>query len=158
MQVPETVQKLLRRKQPEPSYPVLPSVDRNGESNIPGIYVLGELAGTPLVKLGLNAGHDLIQRIGPELVESRGSASAELYDLVIVGSGSSGLAAAVAAKDLGLRVVTLEAASFANTFVTMMKGKWLFAEPDDVPNRSRVWFEECHKEELLRLPNLFPRP
>ncbi len=139
---------LFAPKIPEPSYPTLPHVDNEGQSNIPGIYVVGELAGTPLVKLGLNAGHDLIRRIAPEL-KSASDDSSELYDVVIIGSGSAGFAATLACADLGLRYVTIEAAAFANTFVTMMKGKWLFAEPLDVENRSRVWFEECTKEELL---------
>ena len=152
------LQRLVGQKRPEPSYPVLPATDEHDETNIRGIYAVGELAGTPLVRLGLKAGHDLVQRIGPELLQSRpdegsgeagGDASSLLYDVVIVGSGSSGFAATVAAKDLGLRYVTLEGASFANTFVTMTKGKWLFAEPENVTTGSRVRFEECRKEELL---------
>ena len=142
------VQSLFARKNPEPSYPILPQVGSDGQSNIPGIYVVGELAGTPLVKLGLNAGHELMQRLGAEL-RARAGADDDQYDVVIIGSGSSGLAATVAAKDLNLRYVTLDATAFANTFVTMMKGKWLFAEPLDEENKSRVWFEECTKEELL---------
>ena len=137
---------LLSPKRLGPSYPVLPEVDEGGETNVPGIYAVGELAGTPLVKLGLNAGHDLVTRIAPELKAESGG---DLLDIVIVGSGSSGLAATVAAKDLGLRTVTLEAAAFANTFVTMTKGKWLFAEPTNIEQTSRVWFEECTKEKLL---------
>ena len=43
-------------KRPEPSYPVLPVVDAASETNIPGVYALGELAGVPLVRMGLNAG------------------------------------------------------------------------------------------------------
>lgn len=142
------IRALLQPKRVEASYPTLPSVDNNGQSSLPGVYVVGELAGTPLVKLGLNAGHDLIKRIGPELAASQ-SSDPEMLDVVIVGSGSSGFAATVEARDQGLRSVTLEAAAFANTFVTMMKGKFLFAEPHDIPNKSRVWFEECKKEELL---------
>ncbi|MEQ8768666.1 MAG: NAD(P)-binding domain-containing protein, partial [Planctomycetota bacterium] len=140
-------QRLTRPKTSEPSYPLLPAVSDSGETNVPGIYAAGELAGTPLVKLGLNAGHALVERIAPELKEE--ARSEDILDLVIVGSGSSGFAATVAAKDLGLRAVTLEADKFANTFVTMTKGKLLFAEPLDVPVRGRVWFEECRKEELL---------
>ena len=41
-------------KRPEPSYPDLPVASADGESNIPGIYLAGEVAGTPLIKLGLN--------------------------------------------------------------------------------------------------------
>ena len=148
MQFSNLRQRLFAQKRLGPSYPTLPVVNDDGETNVPGIYALGELAGTPLVRLGLNAGHDLIQTVATEL--TGGGAEPDLLDLVIVGSGSSGLAATVAAKDRGLRTVTLEAAAFANTFVTMTKGKLLLAEPTDIGLRSRVWFEECTKEELLQ--------
>ena len=147
---PARFRSLFRPRGIEPSYPELPEVDPRGETNVAGIYAAGELAGTPLVKLGLNAGHELVERIAAELATvPRAPELPDLLDLVIVGSGSSGFAATVAAKQLGLAAVTIEAARFANTFVTMTKGKWLFAEPLDVKNRSRVWFEECTKEELL---------
>jgi thioredoxin reductase/ferredoxin len=151
MSVASFVSQLFAPKRPQPSYPLLPEVDEDtAETNIPGVYAVGEAAGTPLVLLGLNAGHELVERIGPALKETRSEAhDDDVYDLVIVGSGSSGFAATVAAKDLGLKYLTLEASDFANTFVTMMKGKLLLAEPDDVENKSRVWFEECRKEELL---------
>ena len=61
---------LIAPKRPEASYPVLPVVDDRGETNVPGIYAIGELAGQPLVRLGLNAGHDLVQQLAPELVGS----------------------------------------------------------------------------------------
>lgn len=143
------VRRLVASKRMEPSYPALPEVDEaSGETNVPGIYAAGELAGTPLVKLGLNAGHDLMTRLAAELKGDPGTDNDQL-DVVIVGSGSSGFGASLAAHDLGLSYVTLEAAAFANTFVTMTKGKWLFAEPLDVENRSHAWFEECTKEQLL---------
>ena len=146
----DSARRLWAPKRIEPSYPTLPEVDEaTGETNVPGIYAAGELAGTPLVKLGLNAGHDLISRIGPELKTSRGEAAGDLLDVVIIGAGSAGFGATLHAHRLGLAYVTLEAAAFANTFVTMTKGKWLFAEPVDVDNRSFGWFEECTKETLL---------
>lgn len=146
----DKVRRLVAPKRMEPSYPSLPEVDETtGETNVPGIYAAGELAGIPLVKLGLNAGHDLISRIGRELEASRGTEHDDQLDVVIVGSGSSGFGATLRAHAMGLRYITLEASKFANTFVTMTKGKWLFAEPDDVESRSLAWFEECTKEELL---------
>lgn len=136
-------------KRVEPSYPTLPEVDEStGETNVPGIYAAGELAGTPLVKLGLNAGHDLIERLAPEL-QGGNAGEQDLLDVAIIGAGSAGYAATLNAHRLGLSYVTLEAAAFANTFVTMTKGKWLFAEPAEVPLRSHAWFEECTKETLL---------
>ena len=122
---------LVQAKRPEPSYPSLPEVSENGETNVPGIYAVGELAGTPLVKLGLNAGHDLVTRLGGELEATRDETHGDALDLLIVGAGSSGFGATLAAHERGLSYLTVEAAAFANTFVTMTKGKWLFAEPTE---------------------------
>ncbi|MCP4656880.1 MAG: NAD(P)-binding domain-containing protein [bacterium] len=143
------LRRLAAPKRTEPSYPALPEVGAMGETNVPGIYAAGELAGTPLVKLGLNAGHDLIDRLAPELQATAGEDDGDQLDLVIVGSGSAGFAATLRAHELGLSYLTLEAASFANTFVTMTKGKLLLAEPHQVNNRSAAWFEECTREDLV---------
>ncbi|MHC4854655.1 MAG: hypothetical protein ACYTF5_21845, partial [Planctomycetota bacterium] len=47
------VSQLFQRKRPEPSYPRLPQVDGNGQTTVPGVYAVGEIAGTPLIKLGV---------------------------------------------------------------------------------------------------------
>jgi NosR/NirI family transcriptional regulator, nitrous oxide reductase regulator len=140
---------LTARKRPEPSYPTLPQVDESGRSNVPGVFLAGEAAGTPLIKLGLNQGHEVMDVIATELAGEKRGDDPEQFDVIIVGSGSSGLGAAVHGKDKGLKIVTLEAAAFANTMHTMTKGKLLLAEPEGIPLKSRVWFEECTKEQLL---------
>jgi thioredoxin reductase/ferredoxin len=125
----------------------MPLVHDSGESTVPGIYLLGEVGGTPLVKLGLNQGVEVVERLHQEL--GGGSEDSGLLDLLIVGAGSSGLAAAMRAHELGLRYVVLESERVAMTVVNMYKGKLLFAEPDGVPNRSSMWFEESTREQLL---------
>jgi thioredoxin reductase/ferredoxin len=123
-------------------------VRESGESSVPGVYLIGEVGGTPLVKLGLNQGVELIDRLHHDLGNPP-AADDELYDVVIVGAGSSGLGAAMRAHELGMRYVVLESERVAMTIENMFKGKWLFAEPANVPNRSSMWFEECTREELL---------
>ena len=141
------VKGLFGKKRPEPSYPTLPKLDKKGQTTLPGVYAVGEVAGTPLIKLGLNEGYDLVQRLAPDLKKIEGDG--DTFDLVIIGSGSSGLGAASAARELGLKAVILEANHLAETIYTMTKGKFIFAEPNDVPNKTDIWLEECHKEELL---------
>src|SRR5688572_2508547 len=138
---------LFSPKAPEPSYPVLPAADEKGESSVPGVYLVGEVAGTPLIKLGLNAGHALVDRLAPEL---RGEQGGDAWDFVIVGAGAAGLAAAARAQSLGLRAVVVDANHAVETVYTMTKGKILFAEPETIPNESLMWFEECTKEQLLQ--------
>ncbi|MCK5619986.1 MAG: NAD(P)-binding domain-containing protein, partial [Candidatus Krumholzibacteria bacterium] len=141
---------LLGRRSLEPSYPVLPAVDEHGQSTVPGVYLVGEVAGTPLIKLGLNSGHELVEHLAPEILEERKTKQDDVLDLLIVGAGAAGLGAAARAKELGLEAVTVDANHVAETIYTMTKGKLLLAEPTAVANRSSMWFEECTKEELLK--------
>ena len=77
-----------------PSYPELPDVNTsNGESQRPGLYVRGDAAGDPLLKVGLNAGYEWIEHIAPELENERDKGQVE-YDVIIVGCGATGFAAA----------------------------------------------------------------
>ena len=138
---------LFRPKRPEPSYPDLPVVSEQGESNVSNIYLAGEVAGTPLIKLGLNDGFELVERLAPELADA--PAEDGLYDLIIVGAGASGFGAMVRAHELGLKAICIDANRFANTIQNMFKGKKLFAEPKSVEQLGNVWFEECTKEQLL---------
>ncbi|HJP33831.1 MAG TPA: NAD(P)-binding domain-containing protein [Candidatus Latescibacteria bacterium] len=159
-------QTLVAPRRPEPSYPVLPAADEQGQSSVGGVYLVGEVAGTPLIKLGLNAGHDMVDRLADAVrsessgqIEATDSADSDLgdgvvddgvvYDFVIIGAGASGLGAAAHARELGLKAVVIEANHVAETVYTMMKGKLLLAEPETVPLKSSMWFEECTKEELL---------
>ncbi len=141
------LERILRPGPPEPSYPQLPLVGESGESSRAGVYLVGEVAGTPLIKLGLDAGHALADRLHEELAGS--SPSDDTYDVAIVGAGAAGLGCALRAQDLGLRVVVLESSRLAQTVRDMTKGKRLLAEPVAVSQQSRWWFEECTKEALL---------
>lgn len=148
MKLSDWLATLFARKQPEPSYPDLPRARENGESSVSGLYLTGDLSGTPLIKLGLNEGVDVVDRLRAEIGGSSGR-DPEPLDLVIVGAGASGLASAMRAHELGMSYLVLESQRVATTVIDMYKGKILFAEPEGVPNRSGMWFEECTREELL---------
>jgi thioredoxin reductase len=135
-------------RKPEPSYPQLPLVRESAESSVRGIYLVGEVGGTPLIKLGLNQGTEVLEKLHEELGPAPEN-DPELLDVLIVGAGSSGLGAAMRAHELGMRYQVLESERVAMTVVNMYKGKVLFAEPENAPNRSSIWFEECTREELL---------
>ncbi|MFQ6104911.1 MAG: NAD(P)-binding domain-containing protein [Candidatus Glassbacteria bacterium] len=124
-----------------------PAIDENFESNVKGVHIIGDLSGVPLLKNAVNMGHDLITKIGPQL-KSEDIGDGE-YHLVIVGAGGAGLAAALAAKEMGLRYFVIEQKVPGNTIHSFFKGKEIFAEPEALPNRSRLWVEQSVKEELL---------
>src|SRR5438445_8629592 len=90
-----------------------PVVNDHFESNVPGIYVIGELAGAPVVKLAMEQGQAVAHHIASK-PDARGNDSA-VYDVVIVGAGAAGLTAALEAQQLGLRAIVLEKSKLANT-------------------------------------------
>lgn len=74
----------------------------------------------------------------------------ERFDLVIVGAGPAGLAAADRARHHGLAYVVLERARhLADTVHCYQKGKHVMAEPGPVPRRSELPFEAGSREAIL---------
>ena len=67
-----------------------PVVDDHFESNVPGIYVIGELAGAPVVKLAMEQGQAVAKHIAAK-PDARGNDSA-VYDAVSWAPGPPGLA------------------------------------------------------------------
>lgn len=124
-----------------------PEINDNYESSVKGIHIIGDLAGIPLLKNAVNMGHDFVQKIGPSLKSE--TLSDDEYHLVIVGAGGAGLAAALAAKDTGLKYVVIEQKNPGNTINSFFKGKEIYDEPKSLPNKSRLWVEESLKEDLL---------
>src|SRR3954447_461535 len=124
-----------------------PVVDSHYESNVPGIYVVGELSDAPVVKLAMEQGHAVAQHIAAK-PDARGDDS-NAFDVIVIGAGAAGLTAALELQQLGLRVVVLEKSKLANTIETLPEGKWIYIEPADRPAVGPLWLEEASKEDLV---------
>src|SRR6266849_4823140 len=124
-----------------------PVLRANFESNIAGLYIIGDLAGAPVVKLAMEQGNDVAAHIAAK-TDARGS-DANIFDIVVIGSGAAGLNAALGAQDSGLRVLVLEKSKIANTIEDFPEGKWVYAEPDSRPPRGKLWLDGASKEDLL---------
>ena len=66
-----------------------PVVDAHFESNIPGLYVVGDLSGAPVIKLAMEQGFNAIEHIAAQS-DARGQDSG-VYDIIVVGAGAAGL-------------------------------------------------------------------
>jgi len=124
-----------------------PQFDRNLESNVEGMYVIGDLAGAPVIKMAMEQGYRVIEHIA-SLPDARGD-DPERLDVIIVGAGASGLNAGLQAKERGLTYLILEKERVANTIEVFPEGKYVYAEPDTVPPKGKLWLDGATKEELL---------
>lgn len=125
-----------------------PALKARNESNVPGLYIIGDLAGAPVIKLAMAQGYEVIQHIAAK-PDAR-SQDLNVYDLIIVGAGAAGLNAALVAQDMGLRALVLEKSKIANTIEDFPEGKWVYAEPDATPPKGKLWLDGARKEDLIR--------
>jgi thioredoxin reductase len=115
----------------------------------PGIYLAGDVTGLPLIKNAIAQGTRAAERIAASLALRPGAAGDAALDVLIVGAGPAGIAAALRAKELGLRFRVLEQGSVAQSIRSFPRGKLVFDQPLDLPVAGPLWLEECTKEELL---------
>ena len=111
----------------------LPEVNDDGTTTVPGLRVVGDLTGIPLLKFSADTGARAVAAIvaEPAFQKQRGQRP-EVLDLAIVGGGVSGIAAAIAAKKAGLSYQLFEAAQEWNTLQNFPKGKPIFTYPTEM--------------------------
>lgn len=125
-----------------------PALKANNESSIPGLYIIGDLAGAPVIKLAMAQGFDVAQYIASRPDAKAGQEG--VYDVLVVGAGAAGLNAALACHERGLKVVVLEKGKVANTIENFPENKWVYAEPDSNPPKGKLWLDGARKEDLVK--------
>jgi thioredoxin reductase (NADPH) len=115
-------------------------------TNVPRIYVAGELGGMALIRNAVTQGREAI-----DAIRARRRSGDASYDVVIIGAGPAGIAASLAAKAHGLRFVTLEQESFGGTVAHYPRGKIVMTAPMVLPLYGTVQVQETTKEALLEL-------
>ena len=81
----------------------IPNVRPNFETNVPGIFIAGELGGMGLIRKAAEQGRQAVNSIRARKLDAAAD-----YDVVIVGSGPAGLSAGLAAIEHGLRYKLIE--------------------------------------------------
>jgi thioredoxin reductase (NADPH) len=132
----------------------VPWMNDRRETNVPGIFVAGELGGLALIRNAVRQGKETVQTIARELAGADRSdpRAAEVLDLAIIGAGPAGLAAALTAVESGLRYAVFEQQlDLGGTIYNFPRRKLTHTEEVTLPLYGPLRKEEYSKEELLEL-------
>lgn len=124
----------------------IPLVKPNFESNVPGIYIAGEIGGMGLVRKAAEQGKQAIENIAKSLKSSNDAD----HDVIIIGAGPAGLSATLGAMEKQLRFVTLEQEnSLGGTVYHYPRNKIVMTQPVVLPLIGKAKLGEISKEALL---------
>lgn len=123
----------------------LPRIKDNFETNVPGLYVIGELGGMGLIRNAFEQGKQCIEGIASEKRNGNGNA----LDVVIVGCGPAGLSASLNAMNHNLRTVTIEKEDIGGTVRHYPRKKLVMTSAIIVPGYGKLDYREVLKEQLI---------
>lgn len=126
----------------------LPEVREDGTTVVPGLRVVGDLTGIPLLKFAADSGARAVHAIVLELgTAKRGNG---VLDLAIVGGGVAGISAAIEARKAGLDFTVFEANQTLSTLVNFPTAKPIYTYPTDMTPSGTLQFTAHVKEDLVR--------
>ncbi|MEY4750906.1 MAG: hypothetical protein RIQ60_3120 [Pseudomonadota bacterium] len=131
----------------------IPNVGPDFQTNVPGIYIAGELGGMGLVRKAAEQGRQAVEGIAKSLA-GKGKASAEVLDLVIVGCGPAGLSAGLSAMAARLNFRLIEQEDgLGGAVYHYPRHKITMTAPVELALVGKVKFGEVQKEKLLEFWN-----
>ena len=125
----------------------LPRLDRQHQSNVPGLYIVGDLADAPIIKLALKQGFEVAQEAASHLNRAPGPVD---HDVLIIGAGPAGIGAAIALRDAGVNYMVYERERPFSTIDHFPMGKMIYMEPKGIPNPTSFDVQDSTKEDLVQ--------
>lgn len=138
---------------PAKSTAELPLLDENFQSNIPNVYLIGELGGMALLRNAIFQGKAVMDHISEKIKRSsRQKTDPSCYDVIIVGAGPAGLSAALMAQKNGLNYLLLEKEETpGGAILSYPRQKLVMTMPVEIPQYGVLKKRELSKEDLLEL-------
>lgn len=121
----------------------LPRIQENFETNVPGLYVVGELGGMGLIRNAFEQGRQCIAGMPAP------GGQDDVLDVLIVGCGPAGLSCALEAARRGLSYVVIEKDGVGGTVLSYPRKKLVMTEPVQLTASIRMDRRSFVKEELL---------
>jgi len=122
----------------------LPILTDSYETSVQNVFIIGELGGVGLIKNAVSQGVQAIDGIAKRPIKSNG-----IFDVAIVGAGPAGLAAALRAKQHGMKYILLEQGEFGGSILHYPRRKVVMTSPVEIPLWGKFRRLEISKEELL---------
>lgn len=122
----------------------IPFVSQSFETNVPNIFIAGELGGMGLIRKAAMQGKQAIDSI-----KQKKNIRQE-FDVIIIGAGPAGLSASLAAKDQQLNYLTIEQEdSLGGAIYKYPRNKVAMTQPVTLPIVGEVEMYDISKEQLL---------
>jgi thioredoxin reductase/NAD-dependent dihydropyrimidine dehydrogenase PreA subunit len=121
----------------------IPFVSPTFETNVPGIFIAGELGGMGLIRNAVEQGRQAIEAI--RKLKPKGSP----LEVLIVGAGPAGFSASLASLQHKMRYVTIEQETLGGRVAHFPRGKIVMTQPAKLPLVGPIKFREIGKESLL---------
>jgi thioredoxin reductase/NAD-dependent dihydropyrimidine dehydrogenase PreA subunit len=124
----------------------IPRLTSNYETNVPGLYIAGELGGMGLIRNAIKQGILSAQHAIKNLPDIKSD-----FDIVVVGAGPAGLSASLVAIAQKKSYLTIEQGRFGGTVYNFPRQKVVMSHPFELPIVGKMKFEsnKVSKEELL---------
>lgn len=126
----------------------IPRIKENFETNVPGLYIIGELGGMGLIRNAFEQGRQCIDTLRKE---SRGSRDRDVLDVLIIGCGPAGLSASLNCLSHKLNFKTLEKEDVGGTVRYYPRKKVVMTSPVAVPGYGKLRYREILKEDLMEI-------
>lgn len=126
-----------------PDIPIL--TDKN-ETTVPGIFIAGELGGISLIRNAIAQGKTAVGEIARRIEKP---AASDFYDLIIVGAGPAGIAAALSAIERNLKYLVLDEREIGGTILKYPRKKLVMTQPVELPLYGWLRDDEYSKEALV---------